>query len=264
MKQVKLLVAVAILMLSGCASNQSADAQATAAKQANLPKEVQQEIPDPFEDVNRAIWDFNYDVLDAYILRPVAVGYEAVMPQFARTGLLNAANNLEEPSSAVNNLLQGKGKGAAKSTGRFLINSTVGLLGLIDVASHMGLEVNNEEFGEVLGKWGVNTGPYIMLPAMGPTDTRNFAGDLVDSAYFPLDDLTLWIKALRISIKAVEGRISLMAQEQMLNDSLDPYLFVREAYFQRSQFKLYDGNVPKPQVTEKEEEDFEAFLNDMN
>ncbi|EWH12217.1 VacJ-like lipoprotein [Catenovulum agarivorans DS-2] len=264
MKQINLLFASAVLVLAGCASNKNIDTQATAAQQANLPKEVQQEIPDPLEGVNRAIWDFNYEILDKYLVRPVAVGYKIIMPEFARTGLLNAAENLEEPSSAINNLLQGKGEGAAKSTGRFLVNSTIGLLGLIDVAGYMGLEDHNEEFGEVLGKWGLNTGPYLMLPAMGPTDARNFTGDIIDSAYFPLDDLTLWVKALRISIKAVEGRIRLMDQEKLLDDSLDPYLFVREAYFQRSLYDLYDGNVPKPQITEQEEEDFEAFLNDVN
>ncbi|WP_143872610.1 MlaA family lipoprotein [Catenovulum sediminis] len=265
------------LLLTGCASSNGLETQknaqssatnvtstqATLIENQTVVKETQDDDRDPFESVNRAIWDFNYNILDKYLIRPMAVGYKNYMPSFARTGLLNAANNLEEPSSAINNMLQAKPAEALTSTGRFLINSTVGVLGLIDVSSHIGLQDKREEFGEVLGKWGVSTGPYLMLPAMGPNDARNLSGDFVDSAYFPLNDLTLWVSAFRVGVKALEGRIRLMDQEQLLEDSMDPYLFVKEAYFQRVKYDLYDGNVPQPKVSQQEEEDFEAFLDDM-
>ena len=130
-RRLSLLLGLSLLMLGGCASQQGVEEQA---KQYNDPK-------DPFESVNRQMWDFNYDVLDAYILRPTAVVYADYMPQFARTGLLNMALNLEEPSNTINNLLQGKLSGTFVSLGRFLLNSTVGLLGSIDVATEIGLNV---------------------------------------------------------------------------------------------------------------------------
>ncbi|KMT65181.1 VacJ family lipoprotein [Catenovulum maritimum] len=225
----------------------------------------QKDDKDPLQAFNRSMWDFNYNVLDKHILKPAAKGYQTIMPQPARTGFLNMANNLEEPSAIVNNLLQAKPGDAAISTGRFVVNSTFGLLGLVDVAKYAGMEAKHEEFGEVLGKWGVGNGPYLMVPGMGPTDVRTSVGDFVDSAYFPLDDLTIWASAFRISVKALEGRISLMAQEQLLEDSFDPYVFVKEAYFQRTLYKVYDGNPPRAkEVTKEEEEDFENFLNDLS
>ena len=175
------LVLLALLMLGGCASQQNVDGQ-VAAQETNY-----QDPKGPFESVNRSIWDFNYNVLDEYLLRPLTVAYVDYMPGFARTGLMNMATNLEEPSNTVNNLLQGKFAGSFTSLGRFVINSTIGLLGAIDVASEIGLKPEEEEFGEVLGKWGLDTGPYLMLPALGPNDVRSGVGDIVDSAYFPLN-----------------------------------------------------------------------------
>ncbi len=212
---------------------------------------------DPMEGFNRVMWDFNYDILDAYILRPTAVVYRDYMPTPLRRGLFNMADNLDEPSAMVNNSLQGKFGNAGISLGRFLLNSTVGVLGLFDVATPIGLVEKQEDFGEVLGVWGVDNGPYIMLPAYGPTDTRDFAGGFVDGAYFPLSDLTVWGSIGRITVKALEGRISLMDQEQLLNDSFDPYLFVKEAHFQRSAFKVNDGKVV-PDANE-DEDDFDDF-----
>ncbi len=225
--------------------------------------EPQTELSDPLESVNRSVWDFNYEVLDKNILRPTAMAYQKYMPKPVRSGLMNMSSNLEEPSSMINNLLQAKPKEAASSAGRFLLNSTVGLLGLVDVAQHIGLKPKQEEFDEVLGKWGVDSGPYLMVPAYGPTVPREVAGDIVDSAYFPLDALTFWVSAFRFGIEALESRIQLVPQEQMLEDSFDQYIFVKEAYFQNTQFKVYDGNPPQPEIDENEEEDFEAFLNEL-
>ncbi len=239
--------------LTGCASNQGVDQQVS----------QYQDSKDPLEPVNRALWDFNYDVLDEYILRPVTVTYVDYMPQIARTGLLNVAENLEEPSNTVNNLLQGKLDGSMISLGRFLLNSTVGLLGLIDVASEIGLQKEEEEFGEVLGKWGVETGPYLMIPARGPSDVRSSVGDVVDSAYNPIEGLNFYLSFLRIGINAIESRASVMQQEQQLANSSDPYAFVKSAYFQNLEFKVNDGEVEQSKEEAELDADLDAFLEDL-
>ncbi|GAC18118.1 MlaA family lipoprotein [Paraglaciecola arctica] len=248
-----LIMATGLLLLGGCASQQTTSDQA---QQYQDPK-------DPLESLNRTMWDFNYEVLDEYILRPTAVAYVDYMPQIARTGLLNMAENLEEPSNSLNNLLQGKLDGTFISLGRFLLNSTVGILGLIDVASEIGLEPKEEEFGEVLGKWGVNTGPYLMIPALGPSDIRSSVGDYVDSYYLPIDGLNFYFSFLRIGIKALESRASVIQQEQQLNSSADPYAFVKSAYFQNLEFKVKDGKVEKSEEEEALEDDIDAFLDDL-
>lgn len=245
-------VLLSVLILGGCASRQAVDEQA---QNSGDPR-------DPIENVNRAVWDFNYEVLDEYILRPVTVAYVDYMPGFARTGLLNFATNLEEPSNTVNNLLQGKVDGSLISLGRFVVNSTIGLLGTIDVATSMGLTVEEEEFGEVLGVYGVDTGAYLMLPALGPTDIRSGVGDLVDSAYFPLADLNIYTSFLRSGIKALEARAELISQEQVLEQSLDPYAFVKNAYFQNLEFKVTDGKGVDDELSE-EDEDIDDLLDDL-
>lgn len=246
------VILLALVMLGGCASKQAVDTQA-AAQESNF-----QDPKDPFESINRSVWDFNYDVLDAYLLRPMTVAYVEYMPGFARTGLLNMALNLEEPANTVNNLLQGKIAGTFTSLGRFVINSTIGLLGTIDVAAEMGLNREEEEFGEVLGKWGVDTGPYLMLPALGPNDVRSGTGDLVDSAYFPLADLNFYVGFLRSGIKALEARAVLMEQERLLEQSLDRYGFVKNAYFQNLEFRVTDG-ASAEDLSEDDFDDFEDF-----
>ena len=238
-------------ILGGCASNQAVEQQA----QSNADPR------DPIESINRDIWYFNYEILDEHILRPVTVAYVDYVPSFARTGLLNAATNLEEPSNTINNALQGKLDGTLISLGRFLVNSTVGIFGLFDVASEMGLGVEEEEFGEVLGVYGADTGAYLMIPGMGPSDIRSVVGDVVDSSYFPLADLTLGVSVLRTSIKALEARAQLMEQEELLNSAIDPYVFVKDAYFQRLQFKVTDGKILEEEP--EDDIDIDALLDDL-
>lgn len=242
-----------LLLIGGCASQQITTEQAQQYVDSN----------DPLESLNRTMWDFNYDVLDKYILRPTAVAYVDYMPQLARTGLLNVAENLEEPSNSLNNLLQWKLDGTFISLGRFLLNSTVGLLGLIDVASEIGLEPEEEAFGEVLGKWGVGTGAYLMIPALGPSDVRSTVGDFVDTSYSPLDGLNLYFSFLRVGIKALESRASVIQQEQTLNSSTDPYAFVKSAYFQNLEFKVKDGQVEQSAEEDAFDDDLDAFLDDL-
>ena len=249
-KTLMLCAVIAAFMLGGCASN-------------NAQQQVEYNDPkDPLEPVNRAIWDFNYDVLDAYLVRPVTVGYTTVMPGVARKGLLNAAMNLEEPVNAVNNLLQGKFKQSVESVTRFAVNSTFGLAGTMDVAGHLGLQRVEEDFDEVLGVWGIGNGPYVMLPAAGPTDVRGLVGTVVDNAYFPATYLNSNWTLLRWAVELLEARASLMEQEQQLDASLDPYAFVKSAYFQNKEFRVTDGK--SSENDDFDEEDFEAFEDFLN
>ncbi|WP_067656984.1 MlaA family lipoprotein [Ferrimonas marina] len=210
---------------------------------------------DPLEPINRAIWDFNYG-LDRYVLRPVIHTYVDVVPEPGQKGVENFIRNLDEPFSAVNNLLQLKPEWAANATARFLINSTVGVAGLMDIASDMGLPRKQDEFGEVLGYWGVPDGPYLMLPVLGPSSLREEAGDFVDRLYFPYSLMNFWQLSARWALDGLATRSKLIDQEALLDNSLDPYAFTKEAYFQYIEFQLYDGNPPLP------EEDDEAWLDD--
>jgi phospholipid-binding lipoprotein MlaA len=246
-------LALSALLLAGCASRSATEQQAQDYSDPN----------DPLESLNRGIWDFNYDILDHYILRPVTVTYVDYMPQFARTGLLNIAENLEEPAYGVNNLLQGKVSDSLISLSRFVLNSTVGLFGSIDVATELGLTRKEEDFTEVLGQYGVDTGPYLMLPALGPSDVRTTLGDAVDNAYSPLSALNLYFTVLRFGIKTIETRALLMQQEQQLKGSADPYSFVKSAYFQNLQFKVQDGVIEKSAEEEAFEDDLDAFLDNL-
>ncbi len=216
---------------------------------------------DPFEGFNRAMWNLNYNYLDRYLLRPVAHGYKDYVPQVMQDGVDDFVHNLDEPSSLVNNTLQGKWKWALNAGGRFTINSTFGLLGLIDVADKMGLPRKQDEFAEVLGYYGVPNGPYFMLPAYGPAVTRELASNWVDDLYFPLSDLNFWQKAAKVGLDGLNSRVQAIPQEKLLDNALDPYTFVKDAYLQNLDFKLHDGN-----VTHKNDDDelINDYLDELN
>ncbi len=255
------------VVLSGCASNNRVAEQKADATLAQTDAAVEEKrVSDPFEPFNRVMWDFNYEVLDRFLVKPVTQGYVAVAPQPLRTGLLNAANNIEEPANSINNLLQGKVKESLTSVGRFALNSTVGFFGLFDIAGELGLEREREDFGQVLGVWGVGTGPYLMLPALGPSDFRSFTGRVVDNYYWPSTVLEDPFVVGAAVISLLEARASLLEQEENLNRALDQYLFVRDAYFQRLAFEVSDGEIQQKTEEELEEEqddfsDFESLLN---
>ncbi|WP_024612000.1 VacJ family lipoprotein [Pseudoalteromonas sp. TB64] len=211
---------------------------------------------DPLQSINRPLYDFNMDVLDAYILRPAAVGYITVTPAPVRRSVVHFTDNITAPVDMINAGLQGKAGNASVSFARFLVNSTVGIFGLFDVASSLGLEVVDEDFGQTLGVWGVGDGAYLMLPAMGPSTARNLTGDVVDGFVLPDIALTTPQTILVFVLKAVEARASLIPQEGLLNDSLDPYLFVKDIYFQRQIYELYDGNPPIKEEPADFDEDF--------
>ncbi len=197
---------------------------------------------DPWEGYNRAVFAFN-DKLDRVLLKPIAKGYRAVSPQVVETGVSNFFDNLGELSNIVNDILQLKMGQAANDTGRFLVNSTVGIGGLIDVADSIGLDKSDgEDFGQTLGDWGVASGPYLMLPFLGPSTLRDAPSRFVDSYTNPiryLEDVPT-----RNSLYAgnvVSDRAELLAVEELTNG--DKYLFVRDAYLQRRDFLVEDGAI---------------------
>ena len=210
-----------------------------------------EEINDPFEDLNRDIFIFN-EKLDEKLLKPAALTYRKVTPQFARTGVTNFFNNLEEIDTTINQVLQGEIKYAFNDASRFVINSTIGLLGLIDVASKIGLERHEEDFGQTLGVWGFNSGPYIMIPFLGPSNPRDLLSRPISSflsGTFAMEDND--VKLTLIGIDALETRERLLDAETLIIG--DKYIFVKDAYVQSREYEINNGS------TENDE-----FLDDMD
>ena len=209
-----------------------------------------EEISDPFEDLNRDIFIFN-EKLDETLLRPAAIAYRKVTPQFARSGVTNFFNNLEEIDTTINQVLQGEIKYAFNDAGRFVINTTIGLFGLIDVASKMGLERHEEDFGQTLGVWGFDSGPYIMIPFLGPSNPRDLLSRPISSflsGTFAMEDDD--VKITLVGIDALETRERLLDAETLIIG--DKYIFVKDAYVQSRAYEINNGS------TEDDE-----FLDDM-
>ena len=210
---------------------------------------------DPLEGFNRGVYKFN-DGLDRAVMTPLAKGYQAITPDPVDRGVTNFFGNLADVGSAVNNLLQLKLARAASDVGRVVVNTTIGIFGLFDVASHMKLEKYGEDFGQTLGYWGIGSGPYIVLPILGPSSLRDTVG-LVGDWY--LDPVTYvdddeWRWGLRI-LKAIDKRADLLSATNVLEEAaLDKYSFTRDAYLQRRANLVKDG--------EGEELDDEAGLED--
>lgn len=242
-------------LLGGCASQQASQQ----VEQNSASVQDTSDPRDPLEPVNRVMWDFNWEVLDAYLLRPITVGYVTVMPHFARVGLFNAAENLQEPANFMNNMFQGKVDDGLDSLARFVLNSTVGLFGTIDVANHIGITKKEEEFGETMGTWGVGTGPFLMLPALGPNDPRSFSGNVVDGMVYPMAIIDGQFAIARYLVSLLEGRASLIDQEQQLEQSVDDYAFVKNAYFENLAFKVTDGKSGDKALDEEQLDDFAEF-----
>jgi len=222
-----LLCFVLIVAVSGCAT------------QANR---------DPLEGVNRAVYKFN-DVTDRALIKPIATGYKAITPSPVRTGVSNFFGNINTFISAINNLLQFKFSNAFTEAGRFVINSTFGVAGLIDVASMDKVPVHKEDFGQTLGAWGVGNGAYLVLPFLGPSSVRDGSGMLVDTLAF--DPITYVNEAeTRNVIRGVQfldKRTQLLDAKDILdNASLDPYAFTRDAYLQNRDTMIRDGDVTAP------------------
>ncbi len=211
---------------------------------------------DPFEGFNRAMFEFN-DTIDKAALKPAANAYQTVVPSFVQTGVGNFFGNLGEVWNAVNNFLQGKIEAGGHDVVRFVANSTLGVLGVFDIASDAGVPKHNEDFGQTLGVWGVPSGPYVVLPFFGASTVR-------DTVALPADiygDIWTYKEPLRwrntgAVVRVIDRRAALLEASNLLEDAaLDRYQFVRDAYMQRRQNQVYDGDPPpaprKTMVTKK-------------
>ncbi len=224
------------LLLSACASTP----QPTGSAQ---PQESAATHPqDPFENVNRRIFAFNNKV-DSWVLKPVAQAYDSVTPEPVQTGVSNFFGNLTEVRNTLNSALQWKWADAAHSSGRFLINSTVGLAGLFDVAAKAGLaKQDGEDFGQTLAVWGIDSGPYLMLPLLGPATVRDGVGKPVDTLTHPLyyvDD-SAWKYGLT-ALDIIDNRAGLLEVESLLSG--DGYTLMRDYYLQNREYLINDGVV---------------------
>ena len=232
----KISIVTATLFLTGCATTQH-----------------QSNVNDPLEGYNRVMHSFN-DTVDKAVIKPIAQGYDFIMPAPISTGVSNFFSNLNEITVIANDVLQFKFTQAFDDTSRFAINSTLGIVGFMDVASDFGYRKNNEDFGQTLGSWGIGPGPYLVLPFLGPRDIRDTVGLVGDYYTDPMTYVKpsgtrdpariLWV---------VDGRANLLKAEKVLEEAaIDEYVYVRDAYLQRRQSLVYDGNPP--------EEEFDVFV----
>jgi phospholipid-binding lipoprotein MlaA len=217
--------AVSLSLLGGCATNGN-------------PR-------DPLEPLNRGIYKFN-DGFDALLVKPGAEFYRFFLPEFIRTGVSNFFYNLNDVIVALNSLLQGKLMQAGSDVSRLIVNSTVGVLGLFDVATKIGLEKHNEDFGQTLGYWGIGDGPYLVLPFLGPSSARDAVGWFGDYYMWPVAYVEPdRVRNAVIAFRFVTFRADLLEASQILETAaLDPYEFVRDAFLQRRRNLVYDGKPP--------------------
>jgi len=208
---------------------------------------------DPWQGYNRAMHRFNTDFDNAF-LKPAAKGYQYITPEPVDRSVTNFFNNIADFTSAVNNALQFKLSRAASDVGRLAVNSTVGIAGLFDVASNIGLPSYKEDFGQTLGYWGFNAGPYFVLPIFGPGSLRDnigFAGDIALDPFFSIELNEVYWGF--IGLRIVDRRADLLVAGDLMDEAaIDPYSLVRDAYLQRRRSQVYDGNPPA--------EDDEAFF----
>ncbi|WP_053172227.1 MlaA family lipoprotein [Limnohabitans planktonicus] len=221
------LTAVISLLLQGCATVKSADAR------------------DPWESMNRSVYNFN-DSVDAAVLKPVAKAYVAVLPSPVRTGIHNFLGNLGDVWSMANSALQLKGQATVETFMRISVNTVFGLGGVLDVASEMRLEKRKEDFGQTLGYWGVKPGPYLMLPLLGPSTLRDALGTPIDmkgNAVEQFNDVAT--RNVLTATRVIDTRAGLIKSVDVVKEAaLDPYTFVRDAYLQKRENDIYDGNPP--------------------
>lgn len=246
----RLLLPLLVLM-GGCATTETSE---------DTPEqEVVRAASDPWEPMNRGMYAIN-DTLDRFTFRPVALGYRAVVPSFARRGITNFSRNLLTPRSSLNNFLQGKPGPGFSDLGRFIINTTLGIGGLIDVATAQGMPVYDEDFGQTLAVWGLPEGPYLFIPILGPNTILKAVAIPVDLLSDPLlhyDNSSVRDKIY--ILRAIDLRARLLTAEVLLKDSKDPYLTLRESFLQNRRFQIYDGNPPS---TEEEDDLFDEFFED--
>ena len=242
------LMTLAAALLAGCASNQT------------VPE------GDSWEGLNRGIYAFN-DGVDRILLKPLARGYRFVTPDPVERGISNVFSNLAYPRVIVSNALQGKGKDALSDTGRFLLNSTIGVAGIFDVATPMGLEAHNEDLGQALAVWGVPSGPYVVLPFLGPSTLRDGLSMIGDQGLHLrnyIEERSIRDKLLVLEI--ISTRASLLPIDKQIAQATDPYVFVREAYLQRRNYLIYDGDPPLEddfEIDDDFDDDLDSFDDDL-
>jgi phospholipid-binding lipoprotein MlaA len=213
---------------------------------------------DPWERMNRTTFNFN-NAVDHAVLRPVARGYQKITPGFVRTGVSNFLDNLGYPLVIVNDLLQFRLTPFAHDTGRFLMNTTLGIAGFLDPASEAGLEKNENDFGLTFGRWGIPKGPYFVIPLLGPSDVRDGLGKIPTAYLAPQNFANSWQLQWSIwVIQVVDTRYRLLPADPTIESAYDPYLFLKNAYLQRRDFLLSQGS---NQPTENES-DAEKLLDE--
>lgn len=231
---------VAGLALSGCASLQDPQSIAPMIQGTRQSAQI-----DPLEPVNRQMLRLNL-FIDDLVLRPAAKVYDRLVPGPVQSVIGNVLSNLTDPWIAVNNLLQGKPEHAVSDVGRFLLNSTLGLAGMLDVASETGLSKHNEDFGQTLAVWGVPAGPYLMLPGLGPStvrDTLAFTVDYNGSVRNHIDSQSLRLSMTGLDV--LQARVRALPAQAMMDQALDRYLLIRDAHLQRRRYQIYDGDPPE-------------------
>ena len=209
---------------------------------------------DPWEAYNRKIHAFNMGV-DRYVARPVAKGYDHVMPDAPQRGVRNFFRNLSEVTTFINQVLQGKFEGSMDTASRFLVNSTVGLAGFFDVASKAGIPRYDEDFGQTLAVWGWQDSRYLVMPFFGPYTLRDFMGRSFYGYFHPISYMVREHNAYYlIVIDLLTLRAELLPFDEQLEAAPDPYILVRDVYLQNREFRIFDGNPPAP--------DYDALLED--
>ncbi|MDD4928271.1 MAG: VacJ family lipoprotein [Gallionella sp.] len=226
MKLLRIFITIAAILLTGCASTRPLNPA------------------DPLESFNRGVYTFN-DTLDKAVVKPVAQGYNKVMPDLAKTMVINFFSNLDDVVVTANDLLQFKFVQGFSDGMRVLVNSTVGIGGLIDVAS-MNLDKHNEDFGQTLGYWGIKSGPYLVIPVLGPSTLRDSIGDIGDSQISPIARTQHVRTRNQLYLtRGIKRRAQLLTDENLLDGTImDRYSFIRDAYLQRRENRVYDGNPP--------------------
>ncbi len=236
------LLALSCLFLFGCVS---------------LPPDSKRDPRDPWERMNRTTFKVN-TALDHAIARPVARTYEKVTPRLVRTGVSNFMDNLFYPVTIINDLLQAKFKPFAEDTGRFVLNTLVGVGGLFDPATQAGLPKNEEDLGQTFGHWGAGPGPYFVIPILGPSDVRDGIGRFADIWLSPphyIDNsyvsYSLW------GVGILDARYRLLPQDKLLDEAYDPYTLLKNAYLQRRQFQVTDGKVSEEERRKQEQQQYD-------
>jgi phospholipid-binding lipoprotein MlaA len=201
---------------------------------------------DPLEPVNRGIFSFN-NTFDHYLLKPIAKGYDAVVPSPIKTGVSNVFQNMSDAQSVISDALQLKGTKMGDDLGRVLLNSTIGLGGIFDLATPMGIERGNEDLGQTLGYWGIGAGPYLVIPFLGPSSVRDGVGRIGEGQYAPLSQVSsVPVRNSLTGLSVVDARVALFPVEGLANQAaLDRYTFYRSAYLQRRESLVLDGKRPK-------------------